>query len=114
MLLYYHVGTVTYGHLKMTQEQINNDSKEDLYEALLTLKTTEEIGLFLQDICTPMELDSLADRWMIARILSNENSSYREINAKTGISTTTIGRVARFLQQERHQGYHIALDRIKE
>jgi uncharacterized protein YerC len=37
--------------------------------------------------------------------------SYRDIHALTGVSVTTIGRVARFLQQESFRGYRLVLDR---
>jgi uncharacterized protein YerC len=50
----------------------------------------------------------------VARLLSEGKKSYREISADTGVSTTTVTRVARFLSQEDHQGYRLVLDRLKE
>jgi uncharacterized protein YerC len=47
-------------------------------------------------------------------MLDQGGLSYREINAATGVSTTTIGRVARFLMQERHHGYRKVLDKLKK
>jgi len=69
---------------------------------------------FLTDLCTPAELRALSERWHVAQILDRGEQSYREINALTGVSTTTIGRVARFLKDEPHQGYRNVLDRQKE
>jgi len=46
-------------------------------------------------------------------MLDAGKKSYREINALTGVSTTTIGRVARFLKDEPHQGYRTVLDRMQ-
>ena len=69
---------------------------------------------FLTDLCTPAELRALRERWLVAQILNEGEASYRDINAQTGVSTTTIGRVARFLKDEPHQGYRIVLDRIPE
>jgi len=85
-----------------------------LYQALTELKTAEEMRRFLVDLCTPGELRALSERWQVAQILDATEMSYRDISAKTGVSTTTIGRVARFLKDEPHQGYRIVLDRIKD
>jgi len=82
-----------------------------LYQALTELKTAEEMRRFLVDLCTPGELRALSER---SQILDATEMSYRDISAKTGVSTTTIGRVARFLKDEPHQGYRIVLDRIKD
>ena len=68
---------------------------------------------FLTDLCTPAELRALAERWHVAQLLDEGQQSYRDINALTGVSTTTIGRVARFLKDEPHQGYRTVLDRQK-
>jgi len=89
------------------------DTRKDLAKALTTVKTAEEMERFLVDLCTPAELRALAERWHVAQILDAGEQSYREINALTGVSTTTIGRVARFLKDEPHQGYRTVLDRIQ-
>lgn len=85
-----------------------------LCEALLTLRDGEEMRRFLRDLTTPGEMQALAERWRVARLLSEGRKSYREISADTGVSTTTVTRVARFLSQEDHQGYRLVLDRLKE
>jgi TrpR-related protein YerC/YecD len=69
-----------------------------LYEALLSLKNTNEMGAFLCDLCTPAELEVLVDRWRVVPYLL-EGVSYREIHERTAVSITTIGRVARYLNQ---------------
>jgi len=89
------------------------DTRKDLAKALTTIKTAEEMERFLVDLCTPAELRALAERWHVAQILDAGEQSYREINALTGVSTTTIGRVARFLKDEPHQGYRTVLDRMQ-
>ena len=83
-----------------------------LYEALAKLKTGAEAARFLKDLATPAELEAFGERWRIARMLDEGGHSYREIAARTGASTTTIGRVARFLKEENHQGYRLVLDRL--
>ena len=84
----------------------------DLCAALLTPKDEAEMGRLLFDLCTPAEIRTLAERWHVARLLDGTDLSYREIHDATGVSTTTIVRVARFLRQEPHQGYRRALDAL--
>lgn len=86
---------------------------QDLARALSLAKNTKEIENFLVDLCTPAELRALSERWHVAKLLDQGELSYRDMNAETGVSTTTIGRVARFLNEEPHQGYRLILDRIK-
>ena len=87
--------------------------EEALFEAMSSLGTGEEAARFLRDLATPAELEAFAERWKIARLLDEGALSYREIASETGASTTTVGRVARFLREEQHQGYRLILDRIK-
>ena len=67
-----------------------------LYRAVLALQGDEEARCFFRDLCTPAELQALVDRWRVVGLL-REGFTYRQINEQTGISVTTIGRVARFL-----------------
>ena len=92
----------------------NAKATKDLIEAFLALKTVDECQRFLFDICTPKEISDLSERWLVARLLDEGTLSYREIHAQTGVSVTTIGRVARFLQQENYQGYRTLIDRLKK
>src|SRR5947209_15393901 len=84
----------------------------DLCAALRAPRSEEEMCRLLIDLCTPAEIRTMAERWHVARLLDGTNLSYREIHDATGVSTTTIVRVARFLKQEPHQGYRHALDTI--
>lgn len=86
---------------------------EELSKAMCSLKDEAEMNRFLIDLCTPAELRALSERWQVARLLDQGAQSYRDISASTGVSTTTIGRVARFLKDEPHQGYRLVLDRLK-
>lgn len=81
-----------------------------LSEALLTLRDTEEVALFLQDLCTPAEIEALVDRWRVAQLL-DKGHSYRDIREMTEVSVTTIGRVARYMEMGAG-GYRLALDRL--
>lgn len=80
-----------------------------LEAALTQLGTEKDVRDFLVDLCTPAELRALSERWHVAQILDEGEKSYREIQADTGVSTTTIGRVARFLRDEPHGGYRAVL-----
>jgi len=88
---------------------INREEKK-LFEAILTIETVEECRQFFHDLCTPSELQEISSRWLIARLL-NTKKSYREIANETGISTTTIGRVARFIKYG-NNGYKSILKKI--
>ena len=83
-----------------------------LCAALAALRTPEECRAFLRDLCTPAELQAMADRWTVVDCLKRE-LPYREIQRLTGVSVTTIGRVARFLAAG-HGGYDTAARRLAE
>jgi TrpR-related protein YerC/YecD len=84
----------------------------DLCAALMAPSSPAEMGRLLADLCTPAEIRTMAERWHVARLLDGTGMSYREIHDATGVSTTTIVRVARFLRQEPNQGYRWALDAV--
>jgi len=86
-------------------------AEDALFEAILTLKSVEEAREFFNDLCTPAELQALTDRWTVVEPLV-EGKPYREIAANTGVSVTTVGRVARFLTQG-NGGYQRVYDRLK-
>ena len=88
-------------------------SRVSLYDALLALKTRDEVDAFLADLCTPAEIRAFAERWEVARVLDAGGKSYREIAAEAHASPTTVVRVARFLKEMPHQGYRLVLDRLK-
>lgn len=85
---------------------------DDLAAALASVRTPDEARALLADLCTPAEVHSLAERWQVARLLDSGTMTYREIHDATGVSTTTIVRVARFLKQEGNRGYRLLLDRV--
>lgn len=87
-------------------------AERDLFAAFSLLASGAEAGRFLRDLATPAEIEAFAERWRIARLLDQGDLSYRDIAAQTGASTTTVGRVARFLREENHQGYRLVLDRL--
>ncbi len=84
-------------------------AEQRLYDAILTLQTREECKAFMNDLCTPAELEALVDRWTVVAWLE-QGLPYRRIHELTGVSVTTIGRVARFLTAG-NGGYRRVLER---
>ncbi|WP_202844883.1 YerC/YecD family TrpR-related protein [Luteimonas saliphila] len=68
-----------------------------LAKALAALDRVEDVAAFLRDLCTPAELEAMADRWRVVPMLL-QGVPYREIHERTLVSVTTIGRVARTLE----------------
>jgi TrpR-related protein YerC/YecD len=87
-------------------------AERSLLQAILTLRNVDECRSFFRDLCTPAELQALADRWSVVGLL-REQLPYREIHRQTGVSVTTIGRVARYLANG-HGGYALAFRRLTE
>lgn len=81
-----------------------------LGEALCSLRDAAEVRGFLEDLCTPAELEALVDRWRVVPLLLS-GMPYREIHDKTAVSVTTIGRVARSLERGAG-GYRLAASRL--
>jgi len=67
-----------------------------LADALLAMQDRAQMRALLTDLCTPSEIEALADRWQVVAPLL-EGVPYRDIHERTGVSVTTIGRVARCL-----------------
>jgi TrpR-related protein YerC/YecD len=97
----------------LSDSKISQTDSNALAEALLGLQSVEEVKAFLDDLCTPSELRAFAERFKVARLLDEGSLSYREISERTGASTTTVTRVARFLREMPHQGYRLVLDKMK-
>ncbi len=96
-------------HDQSQQEQLQN-AASSLSEALLALSSTAEMKQFLEDLCTPAEIEAMVDRWRVAQLL-DQGHSYRDINEITGVSVTTVGRVARYIEFGTG-GYKTALNRL--
>ena len=81
-----------------------------VYDAFLALKTREECAAFLRDLCTLAEIEAMAERFAISRMLS-KGASYRAAADDTGASTTTVTRVAHWLNHGRG-GYRTVISRM--
>jgi len=83
-----------------------------LYSAVLSLRGIDEARAFFRDLCTPAELQAMSDRWAVVELLER-NLPYREIQRLTGVSVTTIGRVARYLTSG-NGGYGTVAARLRQ
>lgn len=92
--------------------KLQHPAKDHLFEAILTLKTVGECYRFFEDACTIKEIQEIAQRFEVARLLA-EGKSYPVIHEETGASTATICRVNKCLQYG-DGGYRTALERLKE
>jgi TrpR-related protein YerC/YecD len=81
----------------------------DLFATIDSLKNRAELESFMRDLCTIQELETLAHRWQVAKLL-NEGLPYLEIAQRTGASTATVTRVANWLRHG-EGGYETALQR---
>lgn len=82
---------------------------ESLLGAMVSLRSTDEAAIFLRDLCTVGELQAMAQRWSVARML-DDGLHYAEISRLTGASTATITRIAAWLRHG-EGGYRLVLDR---
>ena len=91
-------------------KKIHTEAVDQLFEAILSLKTKEECYTFFEDVCTINELLSLSQRLEVAKML-RQKKTYLEISEKTGASTATISRVNRSLIYG-NDGYELVFERL--
>ncbi len=94
----------------MQIDKLRGRELDQLFQAILSLKDLEECYRFFDDLCTINEIQSLAQRLEVARML-REGNTYHKIETETGASTATISRVKRCLNYG-NDAYELALDRI--
>lgn len=86
-----------------------NKKIENLYKAILALKNIDEAKKFFRDLLTEQEIEEFSKRWQVANMLS-EKISYSTIEKKTGLSSTTIARISKWLNKGKG-GYKLAIKR---
>jgi len=84
---------------------------EELMKAILELKNIAEAKRFFRDLLTEDELIEFGKRWKVAKMLDGR-VSYSKIAEETGLSSTTIARVSKWLTKGM-KGYRLVLDREK-
>ena len=88
-----------------------SQSENELYATIASLRTTDEARRFLRDLCTRSELEAMAHRWEVAKLL-DEGLPYLEVAKRAHASTTTVTRVAQWLRNG-EGGYRLALKQRK-
>lgn len=96
----------------MNNRNRNSDPNNELYRALLTLKTPEECYQFFLDICTQAEMKAMEQRFDVAKML-RAGSIYHDILEETSASSATISRVNRSLVNG-SGGYEMVFGRLEE
>ena len=81
-----------------------------LVRALLSLKTSDEARRFLRDLLTPDEIEEFSKRFQAAELLTR-NVPYSAIEKKTGLSSTTVARVSKWLNGS-EGGYRRVIGRM--
>ena len=98
--------------LNVFDSKLKNEQTDLLFEAILSLNSQEECYRIFEDLCTIHEIQALAQRLEVAKLL-RERITYHEIAERTGASTATISRVNRCLTYGA-DGYNIVLDRMEK
>ena len=94
----------------MTEDRIRTRDVDELLRAFLALDDAEEAYALLQDLCTIREIQDMAQRLQVARMLAG-GEHYTEIQERTGASATTISRVSKSLNYGA-DGYRSILDKF--
>lgn len=93
----------------MKKDQFNKDV-DSLFEAILQLKDMDECRAFFKDLCTYQELNAMAQRLHVAKMLYTHHV-FTDIVAETGASTATISRVNRSIKNG-EEGYRAVFERM--
>ena len=94
------------------KKTFKNENTDFLVQCIMQLKNEEECYNFFEDLCTLTEFHSMAQRCVVAKMLT-EKKVYTDIVAETGASTATISRVNRSLQYGA-DGYDTVFGRLKK
>lgn len=93
-------------------DKLRGKQLDQLFDAILSLETREECYQFFDDVATMHEIQALAQRLQVAKLL-REGSTYQTIETETSASTATISRVRRSLDYG-SGGYEVVLNRLEK
>jgi len=99
-------------NVSMERELKKDPRVKELFEVIVHLEDPVECARFFRDLCTLTELKAMAERWQVVQLVS-EDIPYREISERTGASTATITRIARWLKYG-EGGYRFMLERVRK
>lgn len=84
----------------------------NLYKAILMLETEQECAKFFRDLLTASEIKEFGNRWKAAQML-DQKIAYEKIEKQTGMSSTTVARIAKWLNKGMG-GYKLVIDKLKK
>ena len=93
-------------------DKLKSPYNDEFFKAVLTLESVEECYKFFADVCTPKEIDTIAQRYAVATMLK-DGKVYSDIVNTTGASTATVSRVKRSMAYE-DSGYKIVFERLEK
>lgn len=93
-------------------DYLHSKDTNEFFSALLQLQTTDEARRFLRDLLTEAEIKEFTNRWKVVRLL-NKRMPYEIITKQTGMSSTTIARIAKWLNGK-FGGYKLMLKKINK
>ena len=91
------------------KDSVKQDNAKMLFKAILTLQNEEECAGFFKDLCTDTEIYSMAQRFVVAKMVA-EGKKYDEIEEQTGASPATISRVKRYMENYKQYDIFMRLD----
>ncbi len=100
---------ILYLNKVLVQMKINS-SVRNLITAFLSLESEQEMSAFLRDLLTMDEINDFSRRWEVVQML-DKKISYKKIEEKTKMSSTTIARISSFLKGK-YKGYKLVLNRL--
>jgi len=97
--------------MRKNQNQNFEKNLNQLCRAILSLNNKKDIQNFLIDLCTQTELQAMSERLEVAKLI-DKKIPYRKISELTGLSTTTITRIATWIKDGK-QGYNKILKNLE-
>ena len=91
------------------KDSVKQENVNMLFKAILSLENEEECAGFFKDLCTDTELFSMAQRFMVAKMVAS-GKKYDEIEEATGASPATISRVKRYMENYKQYDIFMRLD----
>ena len=95
-----------------SNEKLSSPDVTELFNAILNLNDISEARKFFRDLLTEQEIIEFAQRWKVAQMLY-KNIPYSDIEKQTGMSSTTIARISKWLTNGMG-GYQLMLSRLNK
>ncbi len=93
-------------------KKLRSEAMDLLFEGMLKLRSVDECYAYFEDLCTVAEMRAMAQRFEVAKNLS-DGMTYMQIENSVGVSAATISRVKTALE-DGADGYKLVLERMKK